>query len=322
MPTTQIIPQKPLITFIVTTYNLPIDYLKECLKSIMALSLNKEQREVILVDDGSAISPLNELNDMQDDIIYIRQPNHGISVARNIGIKMATGEFIQFIDGDDCLIQADYEHCLDIIRYQEPVDIVLFQASQSKNSPVDFSYEGPTTGVHYMETHNLRGAAWGYIFRANRLGDLRFTPGTNHGEDEEFTPQLILKVHNLYATKAKAYYYRTRKDSATNKKTAENKEARLNDTLDVILRLQSLDNKLEDKEKKEALQRRIAQLSMDYLVNVIRLTRSMKQLKSAIQALTENNLYPLPNKNYTKKYVLFNHLIKNKVGRIALMTLL
>lgn len=52
--------QAPLVSFIITTYNLPIQYLKECIDSILQLSLNAKEREIILVDDGSDICPLDE----------------------------------------------------------------------------------------------------------------------------------------------------------------------------------------------------------------------------------------------------------------------
>lgn len=120
--------QIPLVSFIITTYNLPLEYLVECLKSILQLSLNSREREIILVDDGSDISPINDLVEYQDDIIYIRQRNLGLSIARNTGLQNASGKYIQFVDGDDCLIQVGYEHCLDLLRYHNP-DIVHFTSS-------------------------------------------------------------------------------------------------------------------------------------------------------------------------------------------------
>lgn len=309
-----------MISFIITTYNLPVEMLRECFDSIMALSLTREQREIILIDDGSETSPLYGLSTYADDIIYLRQPNSGLSVARNTGLKLATGKFIQFVDGDDSLIQADYEHCVDLIRYHEPVDMVMFFATQTKNHPVDFSCEGPMTGVNYMEANNVRAAAWGYVFRKECLGDLRFTQGIFH-EDEEFTPQLLLRVKSLYVTKAKAYYYRKRNGSITHSLSKENKDKRLGDTLGVILRLKEIAGNCEDN-KRVALERRVAQLTMDYLVNIIRLTRSHDKLNEAIATLTGNGLYPLPDKHYTRKYALFRRLIQNKAGRVALMTLL
>ena len=158
--------QIPLVSFIVTTYNLPIEYIKECLESIIQLSLNPKEREIILIDDGSDICPLNDL------------PNQGVSVARNYGIKIATGKYIQFIDGDDYILQATYEHCLDIVRYHQP-DIVTFNYCKN-NKNIEPSYELPTpvTGTDFLNNNNLHGAAWSYIFRHSIVGSLQFTPNS------------------------------------------------------------------------------------------------------------------------------------------------
>ena len=68
---TQGLQKRPLISFIVTTYNLQPELLAECLDSIMALSLSDQEREVILVDDGSDIPAIMQLTDYQNNIIYI-----------------------------------------------------------------------------------------------------------------------------------------------------------------------------------------------------------------------------------------------------------
>lgn len=307
----------PLVSFIVTTYNLPVDLLCECLDSIISLSLTKEQREIILVDDGSDISPFNDLIKYADDIIYLRQPNQGPSSARNAALRMASGEYIQFVDGDDCLIAPNYEHCLDIVRYRQPVDMVLFYLSASKQQPVDFTFEGPMTGAHYMETQNLRISVCGYIFRADCLGDLRFTSGILH-EDEEFMPLLVMRMNHVYTTESKAYYYRVREGSITHSQTAESKAKRLDDTMQILFRLQHSAHECPEAQRK-GLERRVAQLSLDYLVKVIRLTRSMRKLNEAISLLAEHGLYPLPNNHYTKKYTLFKRLVENKAGRLLLL---
>ena len=88
----------PLVTFIVTYYNLQPQLLDECLDSILALSLNKDEREIIVVDDGSTQSPLEAIQSKLDDITYIRQRNSGLSAARNLGIEASRGSYLQFID--------------------------------------------------------------------------------------------------------------------------------------------------------------------------------------------------------------------------------
>lgn len=184
--------QIPLVSFIITTYNLPLEYLVECLKSILQLSLNSREREIILVDDGSDISLINDLVEYQDDIIYIRQRNQGLSIARNTGLQNASGKYIQFVDGDDSLIQVGYEHCLDLLRYHNP-DIVHFTSSNKTfDKEVPYQYSEPISGSTYLYNNNLRAAAWCYTFKRDLLQQQRFTPGILH-EDEEFTPILFFK---------------------------------------------------------------------------------------------------------------------------------
>ena len=113
----------------------------------MRLSLNKREREIILVDDGSDLTPLNELIDLRDGIIYLRQANKGLSAARNLGLRMASGSYIQFVDGDDFLLQAPYEHCLDIMRYHPTTCVGL---------PVDIS----SAGRPWVRCGSGKGARW------------------------------------------------------------------------------------------------------------------------------------------------------------------
>lgn len=308
---------KVYISFIVTAYNLPASLLEECLNSIFSLSLSEEEREVIFVDDGSDISTVHEIGAYMDRIIYVREPNSGLSEARNRGMAIARGEYIQFVDGDDYLVQSPYEHCLDILRFHQPLDMVMFHYMLTTHHQFTASYTGPMTGVEFMRNNNIRSGACGYIFRKGLLGDLRFTKGIVH-EDEEFTPQLLLKAQYVYDSPAEAYYYRQRKGSIMHTLTKESIDKRMDDFFNVILRLRALSTK-ESPYGQEALNRRLAQLSMDYLYNIIHLTHSEHRLNEAINALQKEGLYPLPDKDYTRRYQVFRKLVTHKLGRKMLL---
>lgn len=310
--------QTPLVSFIITTYNLPLDYLKECLDSILRLSLNAKEREIILVDDGSDISPLIDLNDYIDQIIYLRQRNQGVSVARNYGMQIAKGEFIQFVDGDDYLVQAAYEHCLDLVRYHQP-DIVTFNfVKKQKEEETLYVLPTPVSGIEYLNNHNLHGAAWSYIFRRKIAGSLQFTPGIVYGEDEEFTPQLFLRAEKIFKTDTAAYYYRDNQQSVSHQMDKEKIQLRMDNNFQVLLQLQKKLDVIPVAER-QALNRRIAQLTMDYLYNNIRIKHSLLALNKTIAQLKQYGLYPLPDKDYTKKYTLFRKLIGTYLGRVALL---
>ncbi|MBQ2334253.1 MAG: glycosyltransferase family 2 protein, partial [Prevotella sp.] len=160
------------ISFIITYYNIDVDMLCQCIDSIMALSLRPSEREIIVIDDGSDVSPIEALRKYDNDIMYVRQSNQGLSAARNAGIRISTGMYIQFMDADDYLIQPAFEHCLDIVRYNNP-DIVLFQLTDKESKEVTVEFEGPVDGSEYMRQHNLRASACGYIFRKATLVNLR-----------------------------------------------------------------------------------------------------------------------------------------------------
>lgn len=303
---------EPLISFVITTYDLPSNMLRSCIDSILALSLNKGEREIVLIDDGSKKSPLTDLADYREDILYIRQRNSGLSQARNRGIQCSSGIYLQFVDGDDMLNVQAYNYCLDLLRQHSP-DIVTFHLTDKRDVQVPNSHEGPMTGSEYMRHHNLRASACGYLFKKALLLNHRFTPDILH-EDEEFTPLLFLRADRLIATDARAYYYRERPSSIMHQNDEQWISRRLSDMRDVLFRLQDRCATL-PQEEREGLQRRVHQLTMDYLYNIITLTHSNDQLEDALPLLHERGLFPLPDKNYTAKYAMFRKMVNSSRGR-------
>ena len=304
-PTTTQNEAQPLISFIIACYNLPADLVKACVGSITALTLSRDQREIIVIDDGSDVSPLPELQEYLDDITYIRQRNQGLSAARNKGIDLCKGRYIQFVDGDDMLNTTVYELCLDLARFKNP-DMVLFELSDKQETAATTDFEGPMEGSTYMRHNNLRAAACGYLFKKDLLIDLRFTPNILH-EDEEFTPQLMLRAERLYTTEAKAYYYRRREASIATENDMKWVMRRLNDLQGVLFRMADSTDTLPIEER-EALERRVCQLTMDYIYNIITLTHNYRYLEKCVEQLTEKGLFPLPDRNYTQKYQWFRRM--------------
>ena len=91
------------LSIIVPVYNVE-PWLERCLRSLMEQDIPKDEYEIIVVNDGSPDNSLDIVIKLQKEaanIILIDQKNQGVSVARNNGIKKASGEYLLFIDSDD-----------------------------------------------------------------------------------------------------------------------------------------------------------------------------------------------------------------------------
>lgn len=309
---------KPLVSFIITYYNQPVSMLEKCLDSIFQLPLSKDEREVIIIDDGSAQSPIDQLQQYQNAIVYLRQHNQGVSMARNKGIDLATGTYIQFVDADDYLFPDIYGKCLTLtegVSDGNHPDMVLFGiTTQEEPQEPQGKFLPPQDGASYMRNNNVPGTACGYLFRKSQLNTLRFTENIAYGEDEEFTTLLMLRTENLCPTTYKPYFYRKNPQSATQQKDTEAILKRLDDTHTVIQRLHAMEDHFPPQER-EALKRKVAQLTMDYLYNIMTMTHSSRELEKRIQELSKLGLFPLPAHNYTRKYALFCKMVNQKLTR-------
>lgn len=109
---------KPKVSVIVPVYNVE-NYLEKCLNSLLTQTF--EEFEVICIDDGSTDHSgriLQSFSKKDNRIRLISQSNQGISVARNVGIEEARGDYLYFVDSDDYL----EKNTLEILYSQSVID--------------------------------------------------------------------------------------------------------------------------------------------------------------------------------------------------------
>lgn len=117
-----------MISVIVPVYNME-KYLKKCVDSI--LNQDYKDIELILVDDGSKdSSPLmcDEFADHDDRIKVIHKENGGQGSARNMGLDIAKGEYISFIDSDDW-VEPDMYTNLITIAQENDADLAICEVA-------------------------------------------------------------------------------------------------------------------------------------------------------------------------------------------------
>ena len=112
------------VSVIVPTYNNE-KYIGRCINSILNQSYHNI--EIIIINDGSSDRTEKVLETLVKDknnIVLKTQENKGVSIARNLGIRIATGEYITFVDGDD-YIAKDYIKNLVLKLEEDDADFVL-----------------------------------------------------------------------------------------------------------------------------------------------------------------------------------------------------
>lgn len=121
-----------LVSVIVPVYNV-MPYLKECLESIINQTYRK--LEIILIDDGSFDGSENICDDYAKNdarIIVIHQENKGVVRARNVGLDIAAGEFVLFIDADDVMDLTMIEYMINHIKDCDFLSIGMIQEHKNQ----------------------------------------------------------------------------------------------------------------------------------------------------------------------------------------------
>ena len=106
----------PKISVIVPVYNTE-KYIGRCIESI--LNQSYKELEVIVINDGSSDGSAEIIRKYAEDdsrIIFIDNKNCGVSESRNIGIRNAKGEYIQFVDSDDFIDENMLKDTLQLLE--------------------------------------------------------------------------------------------------------------------------------------------------------------------------------------------------------------
>jgi glycosyltransferase involved in cell wall biosynthesis len=90
----------PLVTVLIDTYNYA-QFIEEAVRSVLAQDFPPREREILIVDDGSADDTEERLRQFGDSLVYLRKPNGGQASAFNFGLQRARGEIVAFLDADD-----------------------------------------------------------------------------------------------------------------------------------------------------------------------------------------------------------------------------
>ena len=210
------------ISIIVPVFNTE-KYLPNCLDSI--INQTYSNIEVILVNDGSSDSSgiiCDEYALKDSRIIVVHNENGGVSSARNIGLDIATGDYIMFVDSDDYLEPQFCEIPL-FIAFEKNVDIVSFgyyriynngrRIEKKTKEPREIS---SSEGIFQLITKEdvIYNLIWNKLYKRQLFSDVRFPNGKLY-EDNAVIYLLFHKAKKIFVSDSLLYNYLYRDTSIT-----------------------------------------------------------------------------------------------------------
>lgn len=206
------------VSVIIPVYNCA-EYIGTTLKSV--INQDFKDFEIIVIDDGSTDNSLQIINETlkDSDAVYkiIHQENGGVSVARNHGIDVSSGDYLVFVDGDDYILP---NHLSRLYYGIEDFGLIQFvkKDGETLSNPNNFDFEYISTDEFIKKELRMEILFnfFQLMYKADIIknNNIRFTPGVVYGEDTEFALKALIHGRMIHISNEVTYYYIQRSDSA------------------------------------------------------------------------------------------------------------
>ena len=228
-------------SIIIPVYNVSM-YLVDCLNSVLSQDVDRECYEIIIVDDCSPYGEKEVVNDFLQQYHNIKYIRHDVNKrqggARNTGMRAACGEYVIFLDGDDCFV---YKNVLSILlEYVKKYKPLILRSERHYQIESDACYSelGNKIGDIYVKKEGFACiscsfiewrsekigsvAVWGTLYKRQFLleNGLFFRENTLF-EDTDWTQKVLFCAERFDFMDFPYYGYRQSPDSATRGRTVE-----------------------------------------------------------------------------------------------------
>ena len=236
----------PLVTIVVPAYNAE-PYIDRCIGSLV--SQTYRNLEIIIVDDGSTdatAAMCDAWAEKDGRIRVVHKENGGQSTARNVGMRMAAGKYIGFVDADDYVDVEMFGHLTEVLECHPKCDVAkcgvaveyTYEVSSAELKATQAYFQNPGNGEIRPGYDIVHGTDVGPVDKLYRTCFLRgngieFPEGIKN-EDEAFFFVVFCRIRNCYYVPQKYYHY-LRNETGTmalQQKSAD--DGRIPDTLKVF----------------------------------------------------------------------------------------
>lgn len=211
-----------LVSIVVPVYNAGSS-MKKSIDSILTSSYHNI--EILIVDDGSekeTADLCDALGKLDDRIKVIHQDNRGVSAARNNGLKLATGDYITFVDADD-LIEENMIYSMVEVAEGENADVTIggYRECYDDGSEKQYGCNQKITVkrdkeilTEFFTTNNIGWNVWAKLYRRNAIEGVSFIEGKKIAEDMFFNYQVLKAVDKVAVYGFPIYRYMKHDNSA------------------------------------------------------------------------------------------------------------
>jgi len=213
------------LSIIIPIYNVE-DYIPSCIDSI--LNQNFPDFELLLINDGSTDNSgviCDTYAEKDKRVKVFHQKNAGVSVARTLGLEMAHGEWICFVDGDDKLVRNSLLAIMKEAESKQPEILIArsFRFEHQKKTEEKYKFnrsflEKSFSGYDLIKTKAYKkGSVWGGLFKHSflRQNKIQFPKGLRNGEDGIFVSLCYVYARKIRFTDTDFYLVNERQGSAS-----------------------------------------------------------------------------------------------------------
>lgn len=296
-------------------------YISKCIDSVYNQDLIEEDFELVLIDDASPDTSLaiaKKVTKGRNNVKIISQENKGLGGARNTGILNATGDYLLFLDSDDCLLPNVLKDLLALAT-QNNLDILEF-AAQGINSKGEILYhitnnsEVYLSGFEYYNKVRYMNSACNKLYkRTFLLSKELFFLEKIYIEDFEFNTRCLINAERIKATDYLVSQFLQSENSITRNTDASKKQKMISDIILVIKKTDYLcKNHQENNETRSFYLERLNFLVATLFYQLIKNKASYKEMIDLKSRLQEDKIYYVSHKIHDfKKNILRIILLKN-----------
>lgn len=210
-----------LITVIIPVYNVE-KYLTACIESVV--NQTYQDLQIILIDDGSMdASPqiCDKYAEEDHRIVVIHKVNEGVSKARNVGLDLAEGKYVMFVDSDDWIEPHCIQSMIDLMKtYLVQIVSAQFYINDDKGNQIPSRnvVEKVISGEEALNCYSpyYFTSCWGKLYSVQVIKNIRFRTEYYYSEDTLFYTEALFVTNSVFFTNKKLYHYRSNPLGATN----------------------------------------------------------------------------------------------------------